>query len=53
MSVVSGVVPSFQFGTNGSVFADAGGNGLGPVLGYEVLTAFFLEASFLGVMLFG
>ena len=53
MGVVSGVVLSFQFGTNWSVFADAGGNILGPLLGYEVLTAFFLEASFLGVMLFG
>jgi len=53
MGVVSGVVLSFQFGTNWAVFADAGGNILGPILGYEVLTAFFLEASFLGVMLFG
>ncbi|HMA87055.1 MAG TPA: cytochrome ubiquinol oxidase subunit I [Desulfosalsimonadaceae bacterium] len=53
MGVVSGVVLSFQFGTNWSVFSDAGGNILGPLLGYEVLTAFFLEASFLGVMLFG
>jgi cytochrome bd ubiquinol oxidase subunit I len=53
MGVVSGVVMSFQFGTNWSVFADKGGNLLGPLLGYEVLTAFFLEASFLGVMLFG
>lgn len=53
MGVVSGVVLSFQFGTNWSVFSDAGGNVLGPLLGYEVLTAFFLEASFLGVMLFG
>jgi cytochrome d ubiquinol oxidase subunit I len=53
MGVVSGVVMSFQFGTNWSVFADKGGNMLGPLLGYEVLTAFFLEASFLGVMLFG
>jgi cytochrome d ubiquinol oxidase subunit I len=53
MGVVSGVVLSFQFGTNWSQFADAGGNVLGPLLGYEVLTAFFLEASFLGVMLFG
>jgi cytochrome d ubiquinol oxidase subunit I len=44
---------AFQFGTNWSVFADKGGNVLGPLLGYEVLTAFFLEASFLGVMLFG
>jgi cytochrome d ubiquinol oxidase subunit I len=53
MGVVSGVVLSFQFGTNWSTFADKGGNVLGPLLGYEVLTAFFLEASFLGVMLFG
>jgi cytochrome d ubiquinol oxidase subunit I len=53
MGVVSGVVLSFQFGTNWAVFADTGGNVLGPLLGYEVLTAFFLEASFLGVMLFG
>jgi cytochrome d ubiquinol oxidase subunit I len=53
MGVVSGVVMSFQFGTNWSVFADKAGNVLGPLLGYEVLTAFFLEASFLGVMLFG
>lgn len=53
MGVVSGVVLSFQFGTNWSVFADRAGNVLGPLLGYEVLTAFFLEASFLGVMLFG
>jgi cytochrome d ubiquinol oxidase subunit I len=53
MGVVSGVVMSFQFGTNWSVFADRVGNVLGPLLGYEVLTAFFLEASFLGVMLFG
>jgi len=53
MGVVSGVVMSFQFGTNWSAFADKAGNVLGPLLGYEVLTAFFLEASFLGVMLFG
>ncbi len=53
MGVVSGVVMSFQFGTNWSVFSDHGGNVLGPLLGFEVLTAFFLEASFLGVMLFG
>ena len=53
MGVVSGVVMSFQFGTNWSIFADRVGNVLGPLLGYEVLTAFFLEASFLGVMLFG
>ncbi len=53
MGVVSGVVLSFQFGTNWSVFSDRAGNVLGPLLGFEVLTAFFLEASFLGVMLFG
>jgi len=53
MGVVSGVVMSFQFGTNWSVFSDRVGNVLGPLLGFEVLTAFFLEASFLGVMLFG
>ena len=53
MGVVSGVVMSFQFGTNWSAFSDKAGNVLGPLLGYEVLTAFFLEASFLGVMLFG
>jgi cytochrome bd ubiquinol oxidase subunit I len=53
MGVVSGVVLSFQFGTNWSVFAETTGNVLGPLLGYEVLTAFFLEASFLGIMLFG
>ncbi|UCG11830.1 MAG: cytochrome ubiquinol oxidase subunit I [Deltaproteobacteria bacterium] len=53
MGVVPGVVLSFQFGTNWSVFSDKAGNILGPLLGFEVLTAFFLEASFLGVMLFG
>jgi len=53
MGVVSGVVMSYQFGTNWSVFSDKTGNVLGPLLGYEVLTAFFLEASFLGIMLFG
>jgi len=53
MGVVSGVVLSYQFGTNWSVFSDKVGNVLGPLLGYEVLTAFFLEASFLGIMLFG
>ena len=53
MGVVSGVVMSYQFGTNWSVFADKVGNVIGPLLGYEVLTAFFLEASFLGIMLFG
>jgi cytochrome d ubiquinol oxidase subunit I len=53
MGVVSGVVMSYQFGTNWSRFSDATGDILGPLLGYEVLTAFFLEAGFLGVMLFG
>jgi cytochrome d ubiquinol oxidase subunit I len=53
MGVVSGVVMSYQFGTNWSVFADKVGSVIGPLLGYEVLTAFFLEASFLGIMLFG
>jgi cytochrome d ubiquinol oxidase subunit I len=53
MGVVSGVTMSYQFGTNWSVFADKTANVLGPLLGYEVLTAFFLEASFLGIMLFG
>lgn len=53
MGVVSGIVMSFQFGTNWSVFADKVGPILGPIIGYEVLTAFFLEAGFLGVMLFG
>jgi cytochrome d ubiquinol oxidase subunit I len=53
MGVVSGVVMSYQFGTNWSVFSDKIGPALGPLLAYEVLTAFFLEAGFLGVMLFG
>jgi len=53
MGVVSGVVMSYQFGTNWAKFADMTGDVLGPLLGYEVLTAFFLEATFLGVMLFG
>jgi cytochrome d ubiquinol oxidase subunit I len=53
MGVVSGIVMSYQFGTNWSVFSDKAGNIIGPLLGYEVLTAFFLEAGFLGVMLFG
>ena len=53
MGVVSGVVMSYQFGTNWSVFSDRTANVLGPLLGFEVLTAFFLEASFLGIMLFG
>ena len=53
MGVVSGVVMSYQFGTNWSVFSDKAGPILGPLMAYEVLTAFFLEAGFLGVMLFG
>ncbi|RUR34833.1 cytochrome ubiquinol oxidase subunit I [Vreelandella andesensis] len=53
MGVVSGIVMSFQFGTNWSNFSYATSNFLGPVLSYEVVTAFFLEAAFLGVLLFG
>lgn len=53
MGVVSGVVMSYEFGTNWSVFAAKVSPAIGPLLGFEVLTAFFLEASFLGVMLFG
>jgi cytochrome d ubiquinol oxidase subunit I len=53
MGVVTGVVMSYQFGTNWSVFSEKVGSVIGPLLGYEVLTAFFLEATFLGVMLFG
>ncbi len=53
MGVVSGVVLTYQFGTNWSTSSDMIGNVIGPLLGYEVLTAFFLEASFLGIMLFG
>jgi cytochrome bd ubiquinol oxidase subunit I len=53
LGVVSGIVMSFQFGTNWPGFMERVGNVAGPLLGYEVLTAFFLEASFLGVMLFG
>lgn len=53
MGVVSGVVMSYQIGTNWSVFSDKTGPVLGPLMGYEVLSAFFLEAGFLGVMLFG
>jgi cytochrome d ubiquinol oxidase subunit I len=53
MGVVSGVVMSYEFGTNWSVFSDRVANVLGPLLGFEVLVAFFLEASFLGIMLFG
>jgi cytochrome d ubiquinol oxidase subunit I len=53
MGVVSGIVMSYQFGTNWSVFSDKTGPVLGPLMAYEVLTAFFLEAGFLGIMLFG
>jgi len=53
MGVVSGLVMSYQFGTNWSVFSDKTGPVLGPLMGYEVLSAFFLEAGFLGIMLFG
>ncbi|WP_252109193.1 MULTISPECIES: cytochrome ubiquinol oxidase subunit I [unclassified Halomonas] len=53
MGVVSGIVMSFQFGTNWSNFSLAASNFIGPVLSYEVVTAFFLEAAFLGILLFG
>src|SRR3954451_17016347 len=53
MGVVSGIVMSYQFGTNWSVYSDRAGPIVGPLMAYEVLTAFFLEAGFLGVMLFG
>lgn len=53
MGVVSGLVMAYQFGTNWSLFSDFAGSITGPLLTYEVLTAFFLEAGFLGVMLFG
>ena len=53
MGVVSGIVMSYEFGTNWSVFSDRAGPVIGPLMAYEVLTAFFLEAGFLGVMLFG
>lgn len=53
MGVVSGIVLSYQFGTNWSVFSDRAGAIVGPLMAYEVLTAFFLEAGFLGIMLFG
>ncbi len=53
MGVVSGIVMSYQFGTNWGPFAEKTAPILGPLLAYEVLTAFFLEAGFLGVMLFG
>ena len=53
MGIVTGVTMSFQFGTNWPGYMNAVGNVAGPLLAYEVLTAFFLEATFLGVMLFG
>ena len=53
MGVVSGIVMAYQFGTNWAVFSDRAGPVVGPLMAYEVLTAFFLEAGFLGVMLFG
>lgn len=53
MGVVSGIVMSYQFGTNWSRFSVVAGNIVGPLMGYEVLSAFFLEATFLGVLLFG
>jgi cytochrome d ubiquinol oxidase subunit I len=53
MGVVSGIVMSYQFGTNWAAFSDKAGPVVGPLMAYEVLTAFFLESGFLGVMLFG
>src|SRR5471032_2644833 len=53
MGVVSGIVMSYQFGTNSAAFSDKAGPVVGPLMAYEVLTAFFLESGFLGVMLFG
>src|SRR5205085_3844644 len=53
MGVVSGVTMSFQFGTNWPGYMKTVGNIAGPLLAYEILTAFFLEAAFLGIMLFG
>ena len=53
MGVVSGIVMSYEFGLNWSRFSATVGNVVGPLIGYEVLTAFFLEATFLGVLLFG
>lgn len=53
MGVVSGIVMAFQFGTNWSNFSQFASNFIGPMLSYEVITAFFLEAGFLGVLLFG
>ena len=53
MGVVSGIVMSYEFGTNWSGFSSFAGGVTGPLLDYEVMTAFFLEAGFLGIMLFG
>lgn len=53
VGVVTGIVMSFQFGTNWALFITKTGNVIGPLLNYEVLTAFFIEATFLGVMIFG
>ncbi|MEJ0019356.1 MAG: cytochrome ubiquinol oxidase subunit I [Acetobacteraceae bacterium] len=53
MGVVSGVVMAYEFGTNWARFSDKAGPIVGPLMGYEVMTAFFLEAGFLGIMLFG
>src|SRR5512137_233636 len=53
MGVVSGIMMSYQFGTNWSRFSQVVGNVVAPLIGYEVLTAFFLEATFLGILLFG
>src|SRR3712207_5175097 len=53
IGVVTGLVLSYEFGTNWSRFSAVAGNVVGPLMGYEVLTAFFLEAGFLGIMLFG
>ena len=53
LGVVTGITMSFQFGTNWPGFMETVGNIAGPLLGYEVLTAFFMEATFLGIMLFG
>src|SRR5690606_20134144 len=53
LGVVSGIVMPFQFGTNWSRYSEATANVVAPLMGYEGLTAFFLEAAFLGVLLFG
>jgi len=53
MGVVTGIVMPFRFGTNWSGLSDAAGNIIGPLMGYEALMAFFLEAAFIGVLLFG